>query len=291
MTNINDDILKLPKIINGTLDGNWNQIYSRNTEDLNRIVSHVDFRNKEVYSVLSSSDILFYLYLNGAKRVDTFDIDPLTYRYYYLRKWLLESGFLDAEDLGIKEIDSIIKSHRNANDIHERESVLLWQYYLDLKRKNKWYNESLFNFYDDALFEHCDVEFEFFYDDADIKRLLDKLNSHKLDFEVIDIASNSYNPKKKYDIVYLSNILDLRTINDVKNVMNNVNKLLKDNGIVICTNMLNHPYMDLFGDQIKIFSECFEYEKLDIEFRGIAKAPIKYYKYTKKRKNIINQYI
>lgn len=282
MANINDDILKLPKIINGTLDGNYNNIYSRNTEDLNRIVSHVDFRNKEIYSVLSSSDILFYSYLNGAKRVDTFDINPLTYRYYYLRKWLLESGFLDAEDLSIKEIASIIKNHRNSNDINERESVSLWQYYLALRRKNKWYDERIFRFYADTLFAHSYDKFEFPYSEADIKKLLDKLNSNKLDFEVIDISSDSYNNSKKYDIVYLSNILDLRTTNNVKNVMNNMNKLLKDNGIVLCTNMVNHSYMDLFSEQIKIFSECFEYEKLDIELRGIAKAPIKYYKYTKK---------
>lgn len=282
MTNIADDILKLPKIMNGTLSGNWNTIYSRNTEDLNRIVSHVDFRNKEIYSVLSSSDILFYLYLNGAKKIDTFDINSLTYRYYYLRKWLLESGFLDAKDLGIKDINSIIKSHSNANDVNERESCLFWQYYLDLRRKSKFYEESFCPFYNYALFENCITEFDFPYSDEDIKKLLDKLNSNKIDFEVIDISSDSYNNSKKYDIVYLSNILDLQVPNDVKSVMNNMNKLLKDNGIVVCTNMLNHPYFDSFSAQIEIFSECFEYEIFDIELRGIAKAPVKYYKYTKK---------
>ena len=282
MTNINDDILKLPKIMNGTLDDDWNSIYSRNTEDLNRIVSHVDLIDKDIYSVLSSSDILFYLYLNGAKRVDTFDINSLTYRYYYLRKWLLESGFLDAKNLGIKEIDSIIKKHRNANDINERESCLLWKYYLELKQKEKYYEENLFSFYNDALFVNCSTKFNFPYSKEDIKKLLNKLNSNKLDFEVIDISSNSYNTSKKYDIVYLSNILDLKTANNIKNIMNNMNKLLKDNGIVVCTNMVNHPYFDLFSEQIKIFSQYFEYELLDTELRGIAKAPVKYYKYTKK---------
>ncbi len=282
MTNINEDILKLPKIMNGTLDGDWNSIYSRNTEDLNRIVRHVDFKNKEIYSVLSSSDILFYLYLNGAKRVDTFDINSLTYRYYYLRKWLFESGFLDAKDLTIKEMNSIIKSHRDANDINERESCLLWQYYLELKQKEKFYEEQFFSFYNDALFENCSTKFDFPYSKEDIKKLLNKLNSNTLDFEVTDISSDSYHSSKKYDIVYLSNILDLKTANKLKNVMNNMNKLLKDNGIVVCTNMIEHPYFDLFSEQIKIFSECFKYEILDVELRGIAKNPVKYYKYIKK---------
>ena len=282
MTSIKDDILTLPKIMNGTLDGDYLSIYSRNTEDVNRIVSHIDFKNKEIYSVLSSSDILFYLYLNDAKRVDTFDINPLTYRYYYLRKWLLESGFLDAEGLGIEEIASIIKSHENARDIYERESSLFWQYYLDLKQKEKFYDESFFSFYNDALFENSSTKFAFPYHEEDIKKLLDKLNSSKLHFEVVDISSNSYTPSKKYDIVYLSNILDLKATNNIKNVRNNMNNLLKDNGIVVCTNMINHPYFDFFREQIKIFSECFEYEPLDIELRGIAKAPVKYYKYTKK---------
>ena len=281
MTNINDDIQRLPKIMNGTFDGDWSSIYSRNTEDLNRIVSHIDFRNKEIYSVLASSDILFYLYLNGAKRVDTFDINPLTYRYYYLRKWLLENGLLDARNLNIKEIEAIIKSHRNANDINERESCLLWQYYLDLRQKEKFYEERLFSFYSNALFEKCNTNFDFPYSEEDIK-LLNILNSNKLNFEVIDISSDSYNNSKKYDIVYLSNILDCKTANNVKIVMNNMKKLLKDSGIVVCTNMVNHPYFDLLSEQIKTFSECFEYETLDVELRGITKAPVKYYKYTKK---------
>lgn len=99
---------------------------------------------------------------------------------------------------------------------------------------------------------------------------------------MIDISSDTYDNSKKYDIVYLSNILDLKNANKVKNVMSNVNKLLKDNGIVVCTNMLNHPYTDLFSKQVEIFSECFEYEKLSTELRGITKVPVKYYKYTKK---------
>ena len=282
MTSISEDILKLPKIMNGTINGDWNSIFSRNTEDLNQIVNHVGFKNKEIYSVLSSPDILFYSYLNGAKRVDTFDINPLTYRYYYLRKWLLESGFLDAEGLGIKEIDSIIKCHRNDDDINERESCLFWQYYLDLKQKERFYEKDLFSFYSGALFENCNMKFEFPYNEEDIKKLLDKLNSNKLNFEVVDISSDSYYNSKKYDIVYLSNILDLKTANSVKNIVSNMNRLLKDNGIVVCTNILNHPYFDLFNDQIKIFSEYFEYEILDIGLIGIAKDPIKYYKYTKK---------
>lgn len=282
MANINDDILKLPKIMNGTLDGDWNEIYSRNTEDLNQIVNRINFRNKEIYSVLSSSDILFYLYLNGAKKVDTFDINSLTYRYYYLRKWLLEDGFLDAEDLGIKEIDSIIKKHIKANDVDEKESALLWQYYLDLKRKKKYFDERFFYFYDAALFEISEEKFNFPYTEDDIKKLLSKLNSSKLNFEVVDILSDTYSNSKKYDIVYLSNILDLRNNNSIKNAMNNVNKLLKDDGIVLCTNMLSHPYFDLFSEQKEIFSECFNYEELSIELRGIAKVPVKYYKYTKR---------
>lgn len=284
MQNISKDIERLHEVIKGETIDRWSSIYSRSNEDLNIILKYIDVKDKDVYSVLSSSDMLFYLYLNGAKTVDTFDINQLTYRYYFFRKWLMEKGLIDASKLKFEEIKRIINEQFDFNCIDEEESKLFWNYYLDLQYKSKWYEEMLYNFYhQDALFETSDIEFIFPYAIDDIKKLLTKLNSRILKFNHTDILSEkAIIPEKQYDVVYLSNILDLADIKGVENAFNNIYKLLKPNGVIICVNIRNHPYFDLFSMQKEYFKSSFEFEEFYTELRGIAKAPIKYYKYIKK---------
>ena len=77
--------------------------------------------------------------------------------------------------------------------------------------------------------------------------------------------------------------LKIKQGENLKNeLFNNIYKLLKPNGVIICVNIRNHPYFDLFSMQKEYFKSSFEFEEFYTELRGIAKAPIKYYKYIKK---------
>jgi len=66
-----------------------NQIYKNTNERLKDIYEQFDFSQKDVFSVLSSSDQVFSAYYFGANNVDTFDNNWTTYYYFYLKKWYL----------------------------------------------------------------------------------------------------------------------------------------------------------------------------------------------------------
>lgn len=149
MADINKDI----EILNATLKGDgpynlWRHIYPRTTENVLRVLDVVEVKEKDVFAVLSSSDILFSLIDKKAKRIDTFDINPLTYRYYYLRKWMLEYGILDGKNISYEEIHDIINANRSYTCLDEEESVRLWNIYVD--GLEKWF----FNLYNAVLFEY-----------------------------------------------------------------------------------------------------------------------------------------
>ena len=61
-------------------------LYSRTNEDLKSLFEIVDVRDKNILSVLSSSDYLFSALFKEAGNIETFDINSITYRYYFLRK-------------------------------------------------------------------------------------------------------------------------------------------------------------------------------------------------------------
>ena len=57
----------------------YQQVYFETNEDLDKIFKNVDFNDKDVLSVLSSSDQLFKLGQYNIKSIDTFDKNILTY--------------------------------------------------------------------------------------------------------------------------------------------------------------------------------------------------------------------
>ena len=64
-------------------------IYKGTNENLKDIFSKYDVKDKDVLTVLASSDQALACYYCGAKTIDAFDRSYLTLYYYYLRKWLI----------------------------------------------------------------------------------------------------------------------------------------------------------------------------------------------------------
>lgn len=74
--------------VNGVnLNGVNYKIRLSSNEPLFELFSKVSVENKEVLAVLSSGDHYFYADKFGAKSVDAFDINPLTYYYSKLREY------------------------------------------------------------------------------------------------------------------------------------------------------------------------------------------------------------
>ena len=141
---LESDINYLDSILNNKNNNKFNFIYSRTNEDLARLFSEIDLKDKDVYPVLSSSDFLFSALVSGAKSVDTFDINSLTYRYYHLRKWLLEYGLIDASGLSINKILNIINQVK-PNSQDEKDSIIFRKYYLTEITSHYFYSKPIFS--------------------------------------------------------------------------------------------------------------------------------------------------
>ncbi len=273
MADINNDLILLDQTMEGEGTNNrWNHIFPRTTENVKRVLEQVNLEGKEVWTVLSSSDIYFSLLTQKTKRIKTFDINPLTYRYYYLRKWMLEYGVIDGRDCEYDEICKIINAKREYICEDEEESVRLWNKYLS--RLNK----DLFNLYNARLFEYVTSRKDCPYDEK-VNLLAEYLKKVPLEFELLDIGEPGVGVDDSYDVVYLSNVMDL-DLCDPKIVRDNLYRILKDEGYAICTNLLTHPYFDFYKTQRRVFDEKFICEEMFTE--TVNYDTTRYYRYIKR---------
>ena len=249
--------------------GDFAYLYSRTNEDLKRLFEIIDVRNKNVLSVLSSSDYLFSALYKEAGNIETFDINRITYRYYFLRKWLIQNGYLDAGKVCTQDIFKIISSIKTDNQC-EKDSVLFWKYFFNLSRCKK---DHLY--YYDNLFIDVAAK-KMIYEDnlGDVSSILDGYN---LQFKHMNVC-NGFNSDKKYDVIFLSNIMDYNrnSKSRIGDIRDNLDDLLTDDGIIV---MAHFNFFLGFNIEKDVFNETFDYIPLDI-----TDSSITYYVYKKKKK-------
>lgn len=245
-------------------------IYSRTNEELLTLFSQINVKGEDVCTVLSSSDYLFSAIDGGARSVDTFDINPLTYRYYYLRKWLLQQEKLDAEGLHVKEISEVVKKRWPAISKDEEESSIFWETYLTLADNSILYENQLF-----AHPHQPNTGYA-----SNINEFAKKVSSFEIKFKSINICSRRFASDKKYDTVFLSNILDYNRNSGIKLriVSDNLSRLLNSGGRVVLSSFCNGYLMDT---EKRVFSSHFDYVPLSSssleEYEYIS-----YYQYVKR---------
>lgn len=203
-------------------------IYKGTNENLKDIFNKYDVKDKDVLTVLASSDQALACYYCGAKTIDAFDRSYLTLYYYYLRKWLIlyknelypTYKFLSFTGHGDIELYKLVCSIK-VNSKREEEAKIFWKKFMEFNQ----YKSNL-------LFEDRYCEEEKPYTNAkQIKGFYDK----EIVFNMFDI-SNRINLNKQYDVIYLSNMLEYKEIEDNRNTIRiNLENLLKDGGIAICT--------------------------------------------------------
>ena len=208
----------------------YDKIYYQTNEMLKELFHNFDVRGKDVLTVLASSDQLFYAYNYGAKSVDTFDINKLAYYYYYLRKW----GILYL-DKYYPPIHDIIFSHKFINDVFYRMNVVSEE---DREAYFFWREYCKHN----LVFENSDLYYinTFPIDStiSDLSYLKSILETRKLSFKHLDITKE-IDIDKKYDVIILSNIMEyLGYDTSYPQIIDNFNRLLKDDGIIVCSHFI-----------------------------------------------------
>ena len=245
------DFLACDDVIRGRALDNYSLIYFKSNENIGNFYPNFDFENKEVLSVAASGDQVFMANYLGARNTDIFDKNILAHYYLYLRKWqikynneiypeeLLDNNYLWLSDLLCKVEPS--------DDRYEKNAFRFW--YMHLK------NLTRFN--------------KLFYKDSRDGITIDKINlkfinavDKKMNFSRLDVFDKEMAIKrKKYDIVLLSNILEWTRSNDkfILNTKNNLYRILKDDGIVLCSTLMNRSKESIDLERY-IFSDGFSYQ-------------------------------
>lgn len=246
MENIYDiDFTASKSVARGNAYPNHRKVYYRSNEDLVNSVLSVDFKDKEVLSVLASGDHVLTSRFLDAKRVDAFDINRLTLYYFYLRLWSIKyNNELYPNVYSNKWMNELL-SQVKAETPQEKMAVLFYKKHL----ANKTPLDKLF----------YDIESEpkgntLYTKAEDLKDVV----SPVIDYGTVDLFSE-VNIPRTYDIVLISNILDWGRNDKDKliNARNNLLKLLKDGGACIASKLVNYSQ----STEKDILKESFDIEE------------------------------
>lgn len=243
MRNFMIDIDRCQRFFNEEIEPGDIKIWRCSNENLYDVLSTTNAKNKDVLTVLSSSDQLFHFLNRDPKSIDTFDINNLTFYYYYLRKWLIcyLGYYYPPRKMSVSFIKYILKIV-NPSNIEEKSAYYFWK-----KFSNKFSSIELgylFYFFDTYHDEILDLDY-----------LKNKLLYEKINFYNLDLTTK-VNLKKKYDIIYTSNIIDYVPDDRLRVFRDNLDLLSKDDGIFITTLMnsgkLSKEIMVLFNEMFKL---------------------------------------
>ena len=242
---IGRDVHYTGKIMDGHFYDRYDKVYFQSNEILNGIFLNVDVCRKNVLTVLSSGDQTFHFLNDGARHVDIFDKNKLTFYYFYLRMWCikyLDKFYLDYPiDKG--EVGYILAEVIPQSE-DEKCALIYW------RKCFNYYNEKQFK----SLFHSCITSDMNQIDDLSfIKKRID---DNHFNFFNIDL-SKKVKIGKKYDAIFTSNITDYILDWQFKLYKDNLYNLLNDGGVIVSSaNIVSDDVSKIerkvFKDQFKI---------------------------------------
>lgn len=216
----------LLKLLNNYFNYNDNVIpmYPWSNENLDELFRYIDVKDKRVLSVMASSDQPLLAYLNGASSVDTFDRNYCTLYHFYLRKWIIENTSKRIfERFDEKFIRKVLEMAIPKNDIEE-SALIFWKIL---------YNSSSDYEINSLIFDTPMRTNDYLLPYA--KRIKEEIHDIEFEFYNMDIFK-SIDINDKYDVIILSNILECASsIDELKNARRNILRLLKSDGVAVCS--------------------------------------------------------
>ena len=238
----------------------YDYIYLTSNEFLKQL--NINLQGKDVLTVIGSSDQIFYAYNNKAKTVDCFDKNKLAIYFYYLRKWLIlyeEKYYFSINILDdIKELLNEVKC--------DKEEEIAFNYWKKFISKNISDKELVFRS-DINKKRNCI---------KDLKLVKEKLIECKTNPLFLDI-NEKINIEKKYDVIILSNILEYSNYGQkLKNIYDNMKRILKEQGIVVCSHIMENEFSESFISEKDFFKQDFNYIEFPYINYGGVKEPVGY---------------
>lgn len=245
---MNNDLIIAKKIIDSgyIMLTTHSSLYMFTTENIKGIINKIDFNNKEIFTVCSSSDHLFNFLLEGANNIKTFDINIFTEYFFYLKRAailnLTYAEFLDffflkytnKRKVFSKDTYNIIKK-----DIPEGKIRYFWDNLFSSYPSLKLYNSNLFIKSKPSLktIIFCNKYLNNENNYNNLKKILKDYN--RLEFYHVNIFDDIPKLGGKVDFIYLSNIFDYLAANNKIEYLNKIKELvlklsdnLKDTGLI-----------------------------------------------------------
>lgn len=210
-------------------DNYFDNIYPFTNENISAYYKNIDFENKKVLTVVGSGDHILNAFLDGAKSVDAFDINPLAKHYTELKIAAIKT--FDLKDYILFFYPSKTYQYMNINKIFSLrdslkvEEVVFWSYcYVILNSLNNLFN------YDIPKLKDVIKANEYLHNETNyykLRKILKEKTPKYYDANIFDLDKLN----KKYDIILLSNIaayLDLFYKDDytylkkLRDVLNNI---------------------------------------------------------------------
>ena len=241
------------------VDG-YHSIYYKTNEDIIDAYLDIDFYGKDVLSVLASSDHVLTSDFLDAKKTDAFDINRLTFYYYYLRIWTIEymnelyPRVLDEDCNWLKLLLSKV-TPRN-----EQEQIAY-----NFFKQHALLETDFTSFFND-LYKESDGH-TLYTKAEEIKDVINpELTFYNINlFDRVDLDNT-------YDIVLLSNILDLASNDKNKLIQarDNLQRLVRKDGHIICSRLFPITKEERKLEK-EIFSDYFDFEQKEKGYVYIKK--------------------
>ncbi len=238
MTDINEEIRIAQKIISKNEYNNKSNfhrnsfIYKFTNENINIFYNYINNKEK-VLEVISSGDQILNSILGNTYNIDAFDISIFPKHLLFLKIGAIER--IKYEDF----IDFFINNSKH-NEYYD-DIYYMIRKNLELDERKFW--DSLFNFFDwkeiynSSLFsrepniETSIINKNKYLNEEEYYKLKNKLSNINLNIYISDINKLVNILNNKYDTVYLSNIINYKSTNEYKKLLNNLK--LSDNGLCI----------------------------------------------------------
>lgn len=242
------DYLASRVIMDDKMVDGYDKVYYQINEDINDVLLGEDFTDKDVLSVLASADQYFMFKALDAKKVDAFDFNRLTIYYYFLRKWSIKYNNDVYPDIFYDDsyVENLLEKVVVSSDLEKKALDFFKMHVSNGSDFSKFFYDVDVQPYGNTLFQNI--------------RQLKKIIDSDFTFYNMDLfKDNGDLISKKYDYLYISNILDWAREDSSKITIakDNLLSLLKDNGKVICSRLVNRSKSGILSER-KIFDEDFQ---------------------------------
>ena len=226
----------------------YDKTYYQTNEDLLDTYLDVDFYDKDVLTVLGSSDQVLTARFLDARRVDAFDKNILTKYYFYLRLWTIKYMNKLYPNVYDNRFLKELLARVNPETKEEKEA---YRFYLLHAKKNTTMSKL---FYDIEAQPHGRTLY------TEAGELTDCLDPN-IDFYQLDLFKREEHPKK-YDIIIISNILDWARHDREKlqNAAFNLNRYINKEGYILGSNLIQRSREEKEQEQ-SIMGEFFTLEE------------------------------